>query len=403
VRARQLILILTLTLAPALWVLPSTAAAWEFSDDVEAFGYAQIWLTLYQQMEEADELYQHPSGDPAATSTSGLSINRARLGLRVKLLDGWLRIFSQLKLERDPSLLDVVFTLHVADWLQLGVGQQKIPSTFENLTYTWQLDFIQRTTFSRNVADFSLSRTTHASSLFYGVGSNLRDLGLSLRGTVPLGPLEASYFAMLGNGLGANLFIGGGADKEFIITNPGDFFYGGRLQLELPEWAALGGHVNYNQHDNMVFNSGRVVYDLDRISASGDAQLSVPGTGLRLCGLLGWGRIDDDYDDDGRTDLVYWGGEGRLVWQLNPLLQHLWWTDLLERHLFELGVRYDNYSSEWNGTGSVVEQHTWTFGLTYRYDPYIRAQLNVLLRRTDDPDLPDLDDNVLLLAVQGFV
>jgi hypothetical protein len=390
-------------LALALLLLPSPAAAYEFTEDVEAFGYAQVWLTLYQQMEEADELYQSLSRDPAATSTSGLSINRARLGLRVKLIDGWLRFFGQLKLERDPSLLDAVFSLHVADWLEIGVGQRKIPSTYENLTYTWLLDFIERTTFSTSVADFSLSRTTYASSLFYGVRSNLRDLGLSVLGRLPLGPLELSYFGMLGNGLGANLFIGGGTHKEFIITNAGDFFYGGRLELGLPEVVTLGGHVNYNHHDNIVFNSGRVVYDLDRLSASGDLQLVVPGTGLRACGLAGWGRIDDDFDDDGRTDLVYRGGEGRVVWQLNPLLQRLWWTDFLERHLFEIGARYDNFSSEWNGSGSVVRQHTWTFGFTYRYDPYIRAQLNVLIRQTDDPDLPDLDDNVLLLSLQGFV
>ncbi len=379
------------------------AGAYEFNDQAEAFGYAQFWFTLYEQMEEARELYQNPSRDSAATSASGLSINRARLGARLRLLEGRLRFYVQLKLERDPSLLDLLLSWRPARWCELGNGQQKIPSTYENLILSHQLDFIQRSLFSRNVADFSLSRTTFASSLFYGVRSNLRDLGLSLKGRVDLGPLELSYLTMLGNGLGANLFIGGGTNKEFIITNPGDFFYGARLELSLPEVATLGGHINHNHHDNMVYNSGRVVFDLDRLSASGDLQITIPRTGLRLGGLYGWGEIDDDFDHDGRTDLAYWGGEARILWLLNPLLQRISWTGFLQRHQFGMGARYDNFSSTWNGSGSTVEQHTFTFGATYRYDPTIKVQLEFLLKRTDDPDQRDLDDNVLLLSVQGYV
>lgn len=379
------------------------AEAHEFNDQAEVFGYGQFWFTLHEQVEEADELYQSPSRDPAATSASGLSINRARLGARLRLLEGSLRLFVQLKLERDPSLLDLALWVRLARWLELGIGQQKIPSTYENLTPGHQLDFIQRSLFSRKVADFSLSRTTFASSLFYGVRSNLRDLGLSLRGLLDLGPLRLSYLAMLGNGLGANLFIGGGTQKEFIITNPGDFFYGARLELSLPGVVTLGGHINHNRHDNMVYNSGRVVFDLDRLSASGDLQLTIPGTGIRLGGLFGWGEIDDDFDDDGRTDLKYWGGEARLLWILNPLLQRISWSDLLRRHQLGLGARYDNFSSIWNGAGATVREHTVTAGISYRYDPHIKVQLEYMLRRTDDPDQADLADDALILSVQGYL
>jgi len=207
----------------------------------------------------------------------------------------------------------------------------------------------------------------------------------------------------MGNGLGANLFIGGGTEREFIITNPGDFFYGARLELSLPEVIVLGGHVNANRHDNMVFNSGRVVYDLNRLSASADLRVTIPGSGIRLGGLYGWGEIDDDFDNDGRTDLVYQGGEVRLVWQLNPLLQRISWSGFFERHRFGLGARYDGFSSIWNGSGAAVRQHTFTLGATYSFDAYLKVQLEWALHRTEDPDQRDLGDDALILAVQGYI
>lgn len=402
--AARTLLALALALALTLPCGARPAAAHAINDQVEVFGYSQIWLTLYEQMEEAEGLFQHPSGDEAATNTSGFSLHRARLGTRVAVLDGLLRLSIQLRLEGDPGFLDASLSLHVARWLSIWIGQMKIPSTYENLTNTWQLDFIERATISTRLADYSLSRTTYASSLFYGVRSNLRDLGLALRGELELEPLTLRYHVMMGNGLGANLFIGGGTDKEYIITNNGQFFYGARLEAaRILGAVTVGGHLSYNRHDDIVFNSGRVVYDLDRRSYSADLQLELPGTGLRLCGLYGAGVIDDDYDADGRTDLAYRGGEARVVWRLNPLLWALTGADFLETHLFELAFRYDGFSSEWNASGAPVREHTWTTGITYLLEPYLRVQLNWIVRVTDDPDNPDLDDDVLLLGVQGFI
>ena len=45
-----------------------------------------------------------------------------------------------------------------------------------------------------------------------------------------------------------------------------------RRRVELEPWRkhiVLGGHFNYNRHDNVVFNSGRTVIDIDRISGCG--------------------------------------------------------------------------------------------------------------------------------------
>ena len=51
----------------------------------------------------------------------------------------------------------------------------------------------------------------------------------------------------------------------------------------------------------------------------------------------------------------------------------------------------------------LVRQHTWTAGINYLHEPYLRIQLNLIFRDTDDPDNPDLQDNALLLGVQGFI
>ncbi len=89
------------------------AAAYEINEQLTVFGYSQLWFTLYEQMEEAEGLNQHPSGDAAAASASGLSLRRARLGARAALFDGALRLFTQFKLEGDPGFTDAVISLHL--------------------------------------------------------------------------------------------------------------------------------------------------------------------------------------------------------------------------------------------------------------------------------------------------
>ncbi len=401
--ARRAALPLSLLAAAVALAPQRQAGAYHISGNVEVFGYTQLWLTLHEQVEESRGLFQHPSGDEGATSATGFSIHRARLGLRLGVLDGLLSLYTQFMLEEDPQLLDLALGLHLQPWLVLVLGQQKIPSTYENGTYAYDLDFILPARISTLLADYSLSRTSWVASHFYGVRSNLRDMGLSLKGEVALRHLAVRYQLMVGNGMGANLFIGGGTNKEFIVSNNGQLFYGARLELaEILGWATVGAHVNYNRHDNMVFNSGRVVYDLNRYSTSGDLQLTVPGTGLRLVGLYGGGVIDDDYDDNGEVDVAYRGGEGRAVWRLNPLLGLIWPGARRSRHRLDLGLRFEEFSSQWNGTGVWVHQRTLTAGLTYLLDPYLKVQLDYLHNTQVDPDAPDLDDDALILAVQGY-
>jgi hypothetical protein len=387
-----------------LVLIAAPARAYDVSEDLRVYGHAQLWFTAHEQMEEAEELYQFPSRDAAATATTGFSLYRARVGADFYLLDRLLEFNTQVRLEKNVSLLDCYLGLHLAPWLSLYIGQFKIPAPAEALASTRDLDFIFRPDITEYLVDFSLSRTTYPSSLFYGVYNYLRDFGLGVKGEVDLGPGRLRWFFMAGNGLGANLFISGRASPGYILTNPGQLFTG--LRVEAADFfgvLTVGGHLNYNWHDNMVFNSGRKVVDIKRIAYSGDATVRIPATGIRLGGLYGRGEIRDDYDDDGRTDLIYSGWECRLLWRINDPLAKLLPSPFWERHAFELGARFDTYTREWNQAGEQVIQRNWTFGLNYFFDRYVKVQINYVIKRTDDPSLYDLDDNILLLSVQGAV
>ena len=387
-----------------LGLLATPASAHDLSENLRLYGHAQLWFTAYEQMEEAEELHQFPSGDAAATATTGFSLYRARVGADLRLLDRLLEFNTQVRLEKNVSLLDLYLGLHLAPWLSLYIGQFKIPAPAEALASSRDLDFIFRPDITEYLVDFSLSRTTYPSSLFYGVYNYLRDFGVGVKGEVDLGHGRLRYFFMTGNGLGANLFISGRAKPEYILTNPGQLFTGLRIEaIDFFGLLTVGGHINYNWHDNMVFNSGRTVVDIKRITYSTDATVRIPGTGIRLGGLFGEGEIRDDYDDDGRTDLHYSGWECRLLWRINDLFSRLLPAPFWERHAFELGIRFDTYSREWNQSGERIVLRNWTFGLNYLFDRYLKVQINYVVKLTDDPSLYDLDDDILLLSVQGAI
>jgi hypothetical protein len=390
-----------LVLAATILAVPATSAAKDFSGTVDPYGQLQTWVTIYEQMEETDELYQFPSGDPAAQVVSGFSLARVRAGVRIGLLDDLIAMVVSMRLERGPAVLDAYGAVHVHDALSIVVGQQKIPGPWENLVATKDLDFILRPIISENISDFSLSRTTYASSLFFGIHSYLRDLGIAVSGDVKTGPGRIRYKLMLGNGLGANKFIGGGTGKEYIISNAGQFFLGARVEAaDFFGVVTLGGHFTWNRHDDMVFNSGRTVYDLNRMTWSGDLRISIPTTGIRIGGLYGGGVIDDDYDDDGRTDVKFSGWEARLMFRLNDPISAARGSAFLPDHLIEVGARFEQYIYEWNESGSSIIESVWTIGASWSFRSYVGLKLNYMIRKTEDPSLWDLDDDALILQVQ---
>ena len=388
-----------LVAALLLWAAP--LYAYEVNDDLEVYGYFQGWLTAYEQGEAFHGLTQQPSGDHGAGRTTGFSLNRARVGLNAETLDGLVGIGFQLKLEAPLEILDVFIKVTPLKGLVLQAGQFKIPSTAENLTEDRELDFVLRPDICGALVDYSLSRTTYSSSIFYGNNAYLRDFGLALKVDVrPFGiPMRA--FGMVSNGLGANMYIGGLTKKEFVLTNRAQFFYGLRLEAEpLPDWVKVGGFASYNRHDSIVFNSGHTVLDLNRRSASADALVRLGGTGVRVSGTYGGGRILDDWDNNGKTDFAYSGWEGRVLWELNPLVELLsGWRS--ESHRVELGARYEDYVTESDESGEPTHKRTTTVGVAYSYEQLFKAQLNGILHRTREPYFPDLKDDAVILSFQA--
>lgn len=378
------------------------ARASEFNKDLEVYGYAQAWLTLYEEMEETRGLFQNPSRDEAADVATGFRLHRARAGLRYDVPDSVLGVNFQLKFESPIEILDLVVRVQPWDWLVLNVGQFKFPSVRENLEEDSSLDFLLRSDLSTLLADYSLSRTIYPSSLFYGNRSLNRDFGIGLKLNVAPWNRPLRVFLMVGNGLGGNLFVGGATQREFLVANRGQFLYAGRAEFELiPRWLELGGHASYNRHDNVVFNSGRVVLDLYRVSWSADAKVTLGGTGVRIEGAVAQALVLEDAYGDGKADFAVRGWETRVVWRLNPLLAFLGMgEEFSSRHGFELAARFEQVETEVDESGSPTTHRNLTLGGTYYFREDLALRFNSILRWTNEPFVPDLKDNAYILGLQ---
>ena len=352
-------------------------------------------------MADARGLFQRPSGDEAADSLTGFSLGRARLGIRLAQPDWHLSLHAQAKLDHDFALLDADVGWIPRPWFGLHIGQFKIPGTYEALTEDRDLDFILRADITTALADYALSKAQHPVSLLYGSASNLRDLGIAAKGEIKRGWIGGRYFLMVGNGLGANMYFGGETRKEYFITNEAQFFYGGRAELLAAGVVTLGGFATYNRHDNIVFNSGRAVYDIHRRSIGGDLRVMVPHSGLRLAALGGGGEIRDDFNGDGRIDLRYSGWAASAVWNVFPAVTRITGSQLPERHGVELAFRFDRLDTEVDESDENVRRDHYTLGASYLAADRVKVQLNYIIRQTKNPSLPELTNNILFANFQA--
>ena len=129
--------------------------------------------------------------------------------------------------------------------------------------------------------------------------------------------------------------------------------------------------------------------------------MHVPVAGLRIAGIFGAGRVDDDYDDDGNVDLRYRGWDMRLIWSLGDAFGGMLPVpSLAEEHDVELVARYDRFRSHWNGVGYLVREQELTVGVNYLYRSYVRVMLDGIFRRTRSPGRSDLADDGVLLSLQ---
>lgn len=373
------------------------ARAAQVDERLEVYGYAQIWATIWEDMEDLKGEHQPVTGDEASTSVSGFSLAKARVGVRVSEPSWDLSLHAQARLDHDFMLLDADAAWSPARWFSLHLGQFKVPGTFEALTDDRNLRFILRTELTTALADYGLAKADHTVSLLYGSASNLRDLGLAMKGEVGGPALAGRYFLMVGNGLGAGMYFGGSSRKEYFISNRAQFYYGARLEVAVAEVATAGLFGSVNRHDDMAFNSGRSVYDLDRRVAGADLQVVVPGTGLRLDGLAGAGQIRDDFNADGNVDLKYSGWAASVGWDVFSSLRALrgWPPD---GHALELCARHERIEKETDESGLTRRRDITTFGVNYVAPRHLKVQLDWILRRTEDPGAISTPGNDAVIA-----
>ncbi len=382
--SRSLILPLSIiaVTAAVLMTCPLRAAAGSPRIGIEA--NTSFWWVASERVENG--LLQAGSLDEAADQASGFNFKQGRLAFSFESPSGKIEAFVRLRLEERTDVIDFWGSYRAAPWLTLSIGQMKIPSTAEVLTPDHDIDFITRTTFGQNIGDFALSRTPYISSVM-AAKSYDRDLGISLRGAYPNGDAPLfGYFIMVGNGLGANRYIGGGESEEFLYTNRfGDFYYGIRIEANPIGWITVGAHASMNRHDDAALGARGPVYDLDRSVWTADVEARLPW-GQRIDGFYGDGSMNDFLESQNyRFDYSGWG-----VWVIQPLFE--------ER--LELALRYDTFTTEFNEDGNETSQENWTAGLNYSPEEFLRLQMNYMHKETVDEFDPDLDDDILFVNVQ---
>jgi len=368
----------------AILVFGACLAAQAQAADLQIQGNANFWWVLHEQVENGQR--QAGSGDLAAQEASGFGFRQGRIAFRFESSSGRLQTLMRIRLEERTDILDAWGGFQAKPWFGAFIGQMKIPSTGEVLEPDELTNFIVRSTFARSVSDYSLSRTPYISSLM-ATRSYDRDLGVALKGAIPRDQAPAlRYFLMVSNGIGANNFIGGKENPEFMFTNNfGDFFYGARLELEPYSGIILGGHYCFNRHNNSLLQDKKTMVDLDRFSWSSDLQVHLPWA-THAYGFYGKGRLRDFW-----TAESYW------------LDYEGWGVELLQgffKDRLQLGVRYDTLITELMRDDNEIEQNNWTFGLNFRPLPAFRLQVNYVDKNTVNEFADDLDDNIFYANFQ---
>jgi hypothetical protein len=371
---------------------PGETESSEEAIEVRIGGYLQLWWTIKEETENGK--FQPLTGDKAAQEASGFSFRRARLSTNISRER--FRAKLELALEGSPRLTDAYGVWSAIDRkLEVWAGQMKIPGTHEVETPSTELDFATRSAFSAHVSNWSLCRSPTVSSPLYGIRTYLRDTGLGIKGEIGGG----KYFLMAGNGLGANLWVGGAENKQFIYANSfGAYFYGARISYDLAQVLgqkkkeplfpslAVGGHYCMNRHPELIFRDEKTVMDIDRESWSLDLKVNIMNR-VKLTGMVGKGLVLDDFDNDDKIDYLYSG------WELKAVV-------IVVPESLELGFRYDTYSEEYFENGAVEKLDSYTFGITYNVKPNIRLQLNYKWKTFHSKINPDLKDDVFLLVAQ---
>lgn len=370
--------------ALVLALLPLSCARAAARAGIEA--NTSFWWTVWEQAENG--LTQRGSGDEAADVASGFNFRQGRLAFSFTSDDGKIEAFLRLRLEERTDVIDFWGGWRAGDRLRVRIGQMKIPSTAEVLTPDHETDFITRSTFGRNVADYALSRTPYISSIM-AARSWDRDLGAAVELDWPSSKEPAaSLFLMASNGIGANKYIGGRESEEFVFTNsPGDLYYGMRAEFSpIPRFTA-GIHASTNEHSDMALDARGPVFDIDRSVWTVDSGILAPGGGRVYC-FYGSGEMRDFH---GALEYLFdysgWGVQG-----IQPLAGGA----------LEVGARFDRFVTGFNEDGDERRRDHLTLGVNLFPADNVRVQVNYVHKETVEEFEPDTGDDILYVNFQFF-
>jgi hypothetical protein len=356
------------------------------SAEVSAESDTSFWWIINEENENG--IRQSISDDEAVQDASGFALRRARVSLSASLPQ--YNLYSKAKVELADSvrLLDAWVSYRPYPLLNLYAGQMKIPSTYEVQSEEFNLDFITKTTFSSKVTNYSLSTAPYDSPLV-GMNSYSRDVGIGVKGAWKANQSRdvLRYFVMVSNGLGANESIGKNENSGLMTSNKfGDYFYGTRAEVLPFDWMTIGGHYNYNKHDDMLYRDKASVIDLNRTSWSTDVQVRLPWD-FRVAGLYGEGAVNDNWLDNDKKDYEYTG------WEVKVMKGFF-------KNKLELGVRLDSFGYESNESGVTSYEDHWTYGINYNPIPEVRLQLNYIVKESVIKYEDDPDDNIVFLNME---
>jgi len=379
----------------------STAADEGRSPSLDMEATASFWWTIHEQVQNG--LIQQGSGDRAADHASGFAFRHGRIAFILGSSGGDLELLLRIRLEERTDIVDFYGGWIPSHIFRIYIGQMKIPSTAEVLTPYNDLDFASRSTFGRKVGDYSLTRTPYISSVM-AARSYDRDLGLAIKGSWPGDrqrsnrqpgnrqpdgrPWEVRWFLMAGNGMGANRYIGGRENEEFLYTNSlGNLYYGGRLEITPVHLVTAGIHASSNEHNDIALGDRGPVMDIDRKVWSADIAVGHPRS-PRIYGFYGEGEMADYFD--AQQYLFDYSGWG---------LQAVW--PMLSGRL-ELALRFDRFVSESGRDGNETTRDDWTAGINFSPLENLRLQLNYVSKNAVNEFESDIDDDILYLNFQFY-
>ena len=347
---------------------------------------ASFWWTIHEKVQNG--LFQAGSGDRADDHASGFAFRHGRIGFLLGVPQKDLELRLRIRLEERTDIVDFYGSWSPSDYIQLFVGQMKIPSTHEVLTPYDELDFASRTTFGRRVGDYSLTRTPYISSLMAAKSHN-RDLGFAVKGSWGnIGGRGLNWFFFAGNGLGANRYIGGDENEEFLFTNSlGELYYGTRIEVAAHKLVTAGLHASHNRHEDVALGERGPVFDVKRKVWTADLRAGSPD-GKRVYAFYGRGDMDDFFDSlRYRFDYSGWGAQAVYPVRESGLA---------------LLLRFDRFTSESGRDGNETVQDNWTGGVNYAPMSNMRVQVNYIVKQTSNEFVVDFDDDVLFVNFQFF-